>query len=200
MNFVIRDCIADPLIGVEPSAIDNRYYKEMRNFIEKNIKEELLSLCEEENTKTNLKRIVDIGLTGHIKDHLLDYKSVIYETIDIDGTNIPTFVCDITKENSDIIEDQRYDMTICTEVLEHTNDPIRAIEELTRITKIGGTLIISTPYNFRIHGPLYDNFRISEWYYKNALKEKFEIVKFVCLEDANRKLAPINYFLVARKK
>lgn len=190
--FIIRNCITSPLLNVTPSDIDNIIYNEMREFIESNVKNTIDSL-ELEN-----KIVVDIGLTGHVKDALIN-KNINFETIDIVSNNNPTYICDITKNNSKIINDERFDVTICTEVLEHTNNPILAIEELKRITKKGGYIIISTPYNFRIHGPLYDNFRISEWYYKNIFTTNYDIQVMKALELTERKLCPISYFMVIKK-
>ena len=187
--FNIRDCIKDPLYNVIPSEIDIIYYNEMRKFINNNVTDFLSTL------NLNGKRIVDIGLTGHVKK----IDNAILDTIDIDPNNNPTYLCDITKNNSDKIKDNIYDIVICTEVLEHTNNPINAINELNRMTKKDGLIIITTPYNFRIHGPLYDTFRMSDWFYKNYFKNDFEIVNFLALEDNNRKLCPISYFLVIKK-
>jgi SAM-dependent methyltransferase len=79
-------------------------------------------------------------------------------------------------------------------------NPLEAIKELIRITNVNGLIIISTPYNFRIHGPLYDTIRFSEWFYKNYFsKDKFEILQLIALEDVNRKLFPISYFCVIKK-
>ena len=195
--FNVRDCLLNPLVNIIPSEIDNLIYDEMRQFIENNI---LLSLQYLNIDNQNLDiRVVDIGLTGHIKTILNNKKNIIYETIDIDSANNPTYFCDITQNNNNIIEDGLFDITICTEVLEHTTNPIAAIDELKRITKKGGHIIISTPYNFRIHGPLYDNFRISEWYYKNIFIEDYNIITIKALELTSRTLCPINYFLLINK-
>jgi SAM-dependent methyltransferase len=187
--YTIRDCIADPLINIEPSKIDNDYYCELRKFIDINFYEFIkdFSLIN--------KKIVDIGITGHIK-HI---DNVIIETIDIDKNNNPTYICDITKNNSHIIESEKYDIAICTEVLEHVYNPLNAIEEVARITKKNGIIIFSTPYNFRIHGPLYDTFRFSEWFYKNYFKNNYTILKLVALEDISRTLFPISYFCIIKK-
>jgi 2-polyprenyl-3-methyl-5-hydroxy-6-metoxy-1,4-benzoquinol methylase len=39
----------------------------------------------------------------------------------------------------------KYDITLCTEVIEHTENPERAISELFRVTKPGGYIILTTP-------------------------------------------------------
>lgn len=42
--------------------------------------------------------------------------------------------------------DDFFDLVICGEVLEHLEDPEKAIKELLRVVKKGGRLLISTPY------------------------------------------------------
>ena len=44
---------------------------------------------------------------------------------------------------------EKYDIILCTEVLEHTNNPFIAVEELLRMVKKGGHIYVSTPFNFR---------------------------------------------------
>jgi len=41
--------------------------------------------------------------------------------------------------------DASFDVVLCTEVIEHTPDPGRAISELARVLRGGGTLVLTTP-------------------------------------------------------
>lgn len=43
------------------------------------------------------------------------------------------------------VEGETYDLIICFEVLEHLPDPKKAIKELTRLLKPGGTLLLTIP-------------------------------------------------------
>lgn len=52
-------------------------------------------------------------------------------------------VCDITSIPE---PDASFDAAMCIEVLEHLPDPIRALRELTRLLRPGGTLIITAPF------------------------------------------------------
>ena len=192
-SFTIRDCISEPLLNVIPSDIDICYLEKMRQFIKNNIQQSLSKYLQ------NDFHIGYVGLTGHSLNYITD-KKYILSSIDIDSTNNPTYHADITKNNKKIIPDEIFDILICTEVLEHTKDPLSAIKELTRIVKKSGYLILSTPYNFRIHGPLPDNFRFTEWFYKDILNDHFEILEMYALENEERKLCPINYFSISKKK
>lgn len=42
-------------------------------------------------------------------------------------------------------EDGQFDIVLCTEVIEHTPEPKTALRELCRVTKPGGTLIVTAP-------------------------------------------------------
>jgi SAM-dependent methyltransferase len=42
--------------------------------------------------------------------------------------------------------DGSFDVVVCFEVLEHVPDPIRAIQELSRLVRAGGKLLISAPF------------------------------------------------------
>jgi 2-polyprenyl-3-methyl-5-hydroxy-6-metoxy-1,4-benzoquinol methylase len=44
--------------------------------------------------------------------------------------------------------DKTFDVVLCSEVIEHTPDPLTAIRELCRVVRAGGTLLITTPCRF----------------------------------------------------
>lgn len=120
------------------------------------------------------------------------------ETLDIEKGDDITYVADITKNNSEFIKGNKYDVVICTEVLEHTLNPFLAVEEIHRLLKKNGVLLLSVPFNFRIHGPLPDCWRFTEHGLK-ALLGKFEIVELKTIETKNRFLMPIHYTVIAKK-
>lgn len=77
-------------------------------------------------------------------------------------------VCDYTATdcfehpNVDIVSDihgltevfapDSYDFVICTDVFEHIPRPWIAIRQLYAVLKPGGTLLLTTPFNFHLHG------------------------------------------------
>src|SRR5690348_7241307 len=49
------------------------------------------------------------------------------------------------------VPDGSFDVVLCTEVLEHVAEPIRAVKELARILKPGGTLLLTAPLGSFLH-------------------------------------------------
>jgi len=61
------------------------------------------------------------------------------------------------------------DYVICTELLEHTEHYWKVLNEILRITKIGGRIFLSAPYNYPKHEYPIDRWRLSERYLRKAL-------------------------------
>lgn len=59
---------------------------------------------------------------------------------------------------------------LCTEVLEHVEQPFDAVNEMFRVLKPNGILIITSPMNLRIHGSPYDYWRFTPEGFKTLLK------------------------------
>lgn len=126
-------------------------------------------------------------------------------TADINPANSPDFVLDICDNNSDKINDCSFDVVICTEVLEHTTRPWDAASEIHRILRPGGIALVTTPFNFRIHGPLpagwkegdpvSDYWRFTE-HGLRLLFSKFRPVQVTPLESS-RPLMPYHYSTIA---
>jgi hypothetical protein len=57
------------------------------------------------------------------------------------------FVCDITA----IPDDAASDVLLCTEVLEHVPDPVRAFERMVQLVKPGGWVIVTVPFLSLMH-------------------------------------------------
>ena len=126
------------------------------------------------------------------------FPSADIRTLDIDPAADADYTADLCQNNSQLIADDTFDVIVCTEVLEHTENPFRATDELYRMLRVGGTALISTPFNFRIHGPLPDNWRFTEHGLRQLLSS-FMRVTITELEDPNRFLAPIQYTVIALK-
>jgi SAM-dependent methyltransferase len=141
-------------------------------------------------------RVLDIAPQVHDGISKLGGIGIEVETIDIDPQYRSTYVGDICTKTQ--IPASRFDAVFCTEVLEHVSNPFEAIIEISRILKPGGYLFASSPFGFRIHGPLPDNWRISEHGWRELLKN-FENLEIRPLIDPKRYLMPLHYCVTARK-
>ena len=144
----------------------------------------------------NLK-ILDIAPQDHNGAKEFFTQAKIF-TLDIDPNSGADFIADLCEDNSGKIESNYFDLIICTEVLEHTLNPFNAVKELHRILKPKGKLFVSTPFNFRIHGPLPDCWRFTV----HGLKSLFSSFNLTEIEEVvteDRFLMPIHYKTIATK-
>lgn len=74
-------------------------------------------------------------------------------------------------------ENDKFDMVLCTEVLEHLHSPHVAIAEMYRVLKKGGTLILTTRFIFSIHDAPHDYYRFTKYGLQYLLKDKFGIIE-----------------------
>lgn len=58
------------------------------------------------------------------------------------------YVCDIANIP---VPDESFDVVICSEVLEHVPEPIKAIQEFSRILRQGGRLLLTAPLGCGLH-------------------------------------------------
>lgn len=89
-------------------------------------------------------------------------------------TSRANIVCDIIDMP---LEDNSVDVVLCTEVFEHLKDPVLAVQEIARILKSGGELILTAPFCSLTHmAPYYFANGFSEFWYKEHLEANgFEI-------------------------
>ncbi len=72
-----------------------------------------------------------------------------------------------------------FDTVMCTEVLEHVENPEAVVEECFRVLNPSGFLLITIPFNFFIHGAPNDFRRFTIYGLEQLLKKKqFEIVAY----------------------
>ena len=171
------------------SPIDKEYYKILRS----SVTEFLISSRDHYVNPGSL--ILDIAPEKHNQASSIFNHSKT-QTFDIDPKSGADYVGDICKLNP-LIPHSSYDCIVCTEVLEHVFNPFRATEEIWRLLKPNGIALITTPFNFRIHGPAPDCWRFTEKGLRTLLK-RFKIESLTQI-DSERYLMPIHYRVVARK-
>ncbi|MFC4668504.1 class I SAM-dependent methyltransferase [Seohaeicola nanhaiensis] len=74
------------------------------------------------------------------------------------------FICDLY----DIPEDRQFDTVFCSEVIEHVVDPVRAVEKLVALTRPGGRIIVTAPFNSLTHfAPYHFCTGFSQYFYRH---------------------------------
>lgn len=85
---------------------------------------------------------------------------------DTTGIDIVSDICSMP------IEDASFDAVLCTEVLEHLTDPLKALQELTRVLQPGGKLILTAPFCSLTHfAPYHYATGFNKYFYLHHLKE-----------------------------
>jgi len=141
--------------------------------------------------------VLDVAPQTHAGVRALLPPGAVLETLDIDPTADATYTADLCQTNPHVASG-RFDAVFCTEVLEHTLQPFDAVAELRRILRPGGRLILTVPFNFRVHGPLPDCWRFTE-HGLRALLRDFDEVAIDSLPTPGRPLMPIHHRVSARR-
>lgn len=76
------------------------------------------------------------------------------------------------------LQDSSCDVVLCTEVLEHLEEPLSAIKEMNRILKHKGIVIVTAPFFWHVHEAPRDFYRYSEY----GLRYLFEQAGFEVVE------------------
>ena len=64
-----------------------------------------------------------------------------------------------------------FDIVICAELFEHVRNPVTILEEVFRVLRPNGQILITTPFLFHIHGDPYDYGRYTDHYWESVLAE-----------------------------
>lgn len=142
-------------------------------------------------------RLLDVAPQDHEGARPFFTDSMHVETLDIDPQAGTTYCADLCQTNAALPSDH-FDVVVCTEVLEHVLNPFAAVAEIRRVLKPRGIFLATSPFNFRIHGPLPDCWRFTEHGWR-ALLAGFSNVITESLDDPARFLMPIHYAVSARK-
>jgi SAM-dependent methyltransferase len=101
---------------------------------------------------------LDLGSDSSPYRKLLQRAGLSVQTLDVPGS-----AADFagTAENTGLPE-ASFDVVLCTQVLEHCNDPWRAVQEMHRILRPGGYLIASAPHVWFFHPHPTDHWRFTQ--------------------------------------
>lgn len=132
--------------------------------------------------------IIDIGSKNRRYDYLFSGEVTAIDIVgdkskkvlsgDVYGLNF--------KKNS-------FDGILCLEVFEYLSDHKKAIEQMTRVLKPGGTLLLSTPLMNNFHQ---DKTRLTHIYLRELLKHRFREVEIFSIGNGLTIIADIaRYYL-----
>jgi SAM-dependent methyltransferase len=88
------------------------------------------------------------------------------------GIDVPRADSFGMRQNPDIVDfdgrvipfpDASFDNVLCTEVLEHVEDPTGLVAEMLRVLRPGGTLLATVPFSARVHHAPYDFHRFTRF-------------------------------------
>ena len=122
--------------------------------------------------------VLNIGSGGDIEIIIKSYFKHVF-SIDIDENRKPDQILDICDNNFQAKIKFKPNIICCFEVLEHTKDPKKAIQNIYDILKYGDKVFLSVPFNFHIHDQPHDYFRFTYYGLKLLFSEfkKVEIKK-----------------------
>lgn len=89
-------------------------------------------------TGIDVPQSTDFGMRAHA------------DILPFDGRNIP-------------FPDASFDQVLCTEVLEHAEDPAALVAEMRRVLRPGGVLIATVPFSARVHHAPHDYHRFTNF-------------------------------------
>ncbi len=105
------------------------------------------------------KVVRDVGGAKPFHKGMSKYRELFagcdYKTVDIDADAKPDIVGDIHHLD---IPDSSVDAVICRSVLEHVEDPVKAVSEMRRILRKGGKLYAFIPFVWPYHGSGYKDY------------------------------------------
>jgi SAM-dependent methyltransferase len=84
--------------------------------------------------------------------------------------------------------DNEFDIVLCMVVLEHLEEPSRAIVEMRRVLKPGGKILVSVPFLFPIHDSPNDFWRFTKYGLKVLFKD-WDIVELSAETNFNETFA-----------
>ena len=142
--------------------------KASRKNLSKNI---LMSFVKIGNSKT---KVLNIGSGGEIQKLINNNFEDVY-SIDVDRQRNPDQVINICDEQFSLNLKYKPNLVCCFEVLEHTTNPQKAIDNIYSILNKDDFFLSSVPFNFHIHDEPNDFYRFTFYGIKMLFKDFSEV-------------------------
>ena len=109
--------------------------------------------------------------------NLDEYKfNIIYANLSLDKTPDIQIMAECIPIKNDC-----FDLIICSELLEHVLNPRKVLDEIYRVMKVGGKVLITVPFLYNIHADPHDYGRYTDTYWDSVMKsigfKKITVIK-----------------------
>jgi hypothetical protein len=160
-------------------------------------------------TKHDNLKVLEIGPSGSFDPNTsydeFDTSSLIrqsckssqYLTCDLVDTRCD-YTCSVENLSSLGV---KFDVIVMLSVLEHVRDVFSVPEELHKSLNDGGVVFISTPFLFKVHGPVPDYWRLTQYSYDVLFGSLFDLdVTTYPPNQLGKNSFPLCFNVVAEKK
>jgi len=106
--------------------------------------------------------VLNIGAGGEIKNIIKKNFKNVFE-IDIDSRRNPDQIIDLCNDRFSKIIRYKPNLVCIFEVLEHTTNPLKAVNNIYKIINKGDFVLASVPFIFHIHDEPHDYFRFTKF-------------------------------------
>jgi len=109
-------------------------------------------------------KLLDLGCGSKPYQKLLGQKVDRWIGLDFELAAAGRTAADVFGSGLDLpFRDGTFDTVLCTQVLEHTPEPLRMMKEIARVLRPGGTLLLSAPQTGPLHEQPHDYYRYTCW-------------------------------------
>ena len=140
--------------------------KNLDNFIKISFNKEI--------AKNKASKVLNVGSGGNLENLIKKNFDDVF-SIDIDKERKPDQIIDICDENFEKKINYEPSLVCCFEVLEHTRNPSKAIQNIYNILKKDDFFLVSVPFNFHIHDEPNDFFRFTHYGLKMLFNDFAEV-------------------------
>jgi len=134
------------------------------------------------------------GQNNFYKDYFI--QSTSYTTSELTNDIKSDLILDVRDMSQ--IKDESYDCVYCSGVLEHVDDYKSGLDEITRILKNDGILLLGLPFRQSLHMVPHDYWRFTEYGIRHLLMPSFEIIELAAIDERVKNF-PASYWIKARK-